>query len=255
MLLAFKKIGETPLEVLERVRREQPELAAEKLSYAGRLDPMAEGQMLVLVGEENKPENREKFLRLDKEYVANFLIGVKTDTGDCLGLVQKTGLSQNSTNQKISNESIGQQVENLKKIKTQIYPWFSGKTVDGIKLFDHFKAGNMDIERPSQTVEIKEVELLQIREENLDELKKYIFDAVGKVSPSGDFRQKEIVQKWTEFFATAQTQQTQHVTTFQTFQIRVLVSSGTFIRAFTEHFEFPTMLLKLNRTKIAGVTE
>lgn len=258
MILINKKLGETPLEALERVRREQSELATEKLSYAGRLDPMAEGKMIVLVGDENKPENRAKFLGLDKEYVATFLIGVKTDSGDCLGLVQKNSLAQKNAaarkgdEQKIFDEEIARQVEGLRQITTQTYPWFSGKAVDGVKLFEHFKAGNLDIERPAQTVEIKDVELLWVREKNIDEIKKYMFDAIGMVSASGNFRQEEIVQAWAEFFMALQVQQ---VTTLQTFQIRVLVSSGTFIRAFTEHFGFPALLLKLKRTKIAGVTE
>ncbi len=255
MILVNKQLGETPLEALERVRREQPELVTEKLSYAGRLDPMAEGKMIVLVGDENKPENREKFLGLDKEYVATFVIGMTTDTGDCLGLVQKNAVVRKDGEEKISfkeDTEIARQVETLKQITTQTYPWFSGKAVDGIKLFEHFKAGNLDIERPSINVQIKEVELLRVQKENIDEIKKYIFDAIGKVSASGDFRQEEIVQKWTEFFTALQPQQ---VTTLQTFQIRVLVSSGAFIRAFTEHFEFPSLLLKLKRTKIAGVTE
>jgi tRNA U55 pseudouridine synthase TruB len=46
MVQINKNVGETPLELLERLRRERPELAQETLSYAGRLDPMAEGVML-----------------------------------------------------------------------------------------------------------------------------------------------------------------------------------------------------------------
>jgi tRNA U55 pseudouridine synthase TruB len=70
MILIDKKVGETPLELINRIRIEMPELKDERLSYAGRLDPMAEGQMLILVGDEN--DNREKYLGLDKEYEAEF---------------------------------------------------------------------------------------------------------------------------------------------------------------------------------------
>ena len=49
MISFQKQVGETPLEMLDRLRIEQPSLRDEKLSYAGRLDPMAEGEMLFLL--------------------------------------------------------------------------------------------------------------------------------------------------------------------------------------------------------------
>lgn len=237
MIFAYKRVGETPLELLERIRREKPELKDETLSYAGRLDPMAEGVMLILIGKEEN-RNRQKFLNLDKEYIATFLVGVKTDTGDCLGLVEKTSKILVG---EISKPSIEKRLENLKKIKEQKYPWFSGRTVMGIKLFDHFKAGNTEIERPTRKVEIKEIELLNFSAQNIKEIEKYIFDSVAKVS--GDFRQEKILAKWSGFFE-------QHKNDVYTFQIRILVSSGTFIRVLAENFDFPVTLLKLNRTKI-----
>lgn len=239
MIQINKNVGETPLELLERLRRERPELAQETLSYAGRLDPMAEGVMFVLVGEEeNKKENREKFLSKDKEYSATFLVGVKTDTGDCLGLIlNDAGLVGEVTEHKIKN-----QVEKLKSITSQTYPWFSGKTVDGTKLFDHFKSGNTDIERPEQDIQIKEVEVRDFWPQKTEDVKNYIFDSIAKVR--GDFRQEEIVAGWRKFFTEYKNDK------IPTFEIRIVVSSGTFIRALTENFDFPTTLLKLKRTNI-----
>ena len=54
MILVNKQIGETPLEALEKVRREHGFDANLPMTYAGRLDPMAEGLLIVLVGEECK---------------------------------------------------------------------------------------------------------------------------------------------------------------------------------------------------------
>ncbi len=81
----YKKLGETPLECLNRLRLEKPDYKEAVLSYAGRLDPMAEGVLLVLVGEENK--NREKYLSLSKTYIVEILWGIETDTYDLLGRV------------------------------------------------------------------------------------------------------------------------------------------------------------------------
>ncbi|HMP67219.1 MAG TPA: hypothetical protein PKA60_00515 [Candidatus Paceibacterota bacterium] len=238
MIFINKKIGETPLQLIDRIRVEQPQFKNEKMSYAGRLDPMAEGQMLILVGDEN--QNRDKYMGFDKEYVATFLIGVSTDTGDILGITNSTELLDT----KIDEQILKQEIIKLTGIKTQKYPWFSGKTVFGIKLFDHFRRGNTDIERPTQIVDIKKVELIEIKSNSTAEIKDYIYKSIGSVS--GDFRQEEILAKWESFFQIAE----KNPTPINSFSIKITVSSGTFIRALTENFSFPTVLLKLNRTKI-----
>lgn len=229
----IKKVGETPLEMLDRVRKEFPKLKEEKLSYAGRLDPMAEGEMLVLVGEENK-KAREHF-KYDKEYIATFIIGTQTDTGDALGKIINKDLNPQN------KEVIQKQIKNLKDIKSQTYPWFSGQTVDGIKLFDHFKSSNTNIERPSQKIEIKEVEFISLKEEPTTDILDYINKTIKKVR--GDFRQGEILSDWQNFSQIAPEK-------IQVFEIKITVSSGTYIRGLTENFSFPVTLLKLIRTKI-----
>ena len=60
LIIAYKNMGETPLECLERMRKEHRISDDIPMTYAGRLDPMAEGLMVVLVGEECK--NKEKYL-------------------------------------------------------------------------------------------------------------------------------------------------------------------------------------------------
>lgn len=233
MIVANKKIGETPLQLIKRLREEKKELKKEKLSYAGRLDPMAEGEMVVLVGEENN--EREKFLNADKEYIATFLVGISTDSGDILGLIESLEHRVESV------ENIKDKLNNIKELKEQTYPWFSGKTVKGKKLFEYFKEGNLDIERPKLSVEIKEVEFIKSELILKQDLENYIFDSINKVK--GDFRQEEILNKWRDFFEIAPQN-------LQIFEVKFLVSSGTFIRALTEEFDFPNCLLKLKRTKV-----
>jgi len=234
MLLVDKKVGETPLELLDRVRLEKPELENETLSYAGRLDPIAKGQMLILVGEkENK--DRIEYLEHDKEYVATFLAGISTDTGDILGIINKEQHTQ------IEEDILEKQVASLKKLNIQTYPWFSGKTVNGKKLFDHFKAGNIEITRPTRKITIKKAKLTSISYISAKELKKNIFESISKVH--GDFRQKSILKCWDNFFE-------KNTSKLQVFKIEFLVSSGTFIRGLCEEFYSPVTLLELNRTKI-----
>lgn len=239
MLFTEKRVGETPLELLDRLRIENPELKDEKLSYAGRLDPMAEGQMLILVGEENK--EYKKYLKYDKEYIATFLIGIKTDTGDALGLIEETESEEQS------DDFLQEQVDSFVNIRQQTYPWFSSQTVDGKKLFDHYKEGNINnIVRPVREVSIKKSEFIKSEAVSLEGIKKYIFESIGKVK--GDFRQKEILDKWTKYFSEKYSKN--NTDNFRIFEVKLHVSSGTYIRALTEEFGFPVVLLKLKRTKI-----
>ena len=97
----YKPAGFTPLEALEKLRTQKPELVGakavgdgspgasralrEKMTYAGRLDPLAEGVMLVVTGEDIA--RKDEFLNLAKTYEVEVLFGLATDTGDVLGLV------------------------------------------------------------------------------------------------------------------------------------------------------------------------
>jgi tRNA U55 pseudouridine synthase TruB len=163
-------------------------------------------------------------------------VGVSTDSGDILGKILNTQLDN-----KIEITNLESQILNLKNIKEQKYPWFSGKTVNGKKLFEYFKEGKTYIERPSLDVEIKEINFIELTQINKEEIKKYILESIGKVK--GDFRQEEILDDWHKFFQSAPEE-------LQTFKIKLTVSSGTFIRAHCEEFDFPCCLLKLKRTRV-----
>lgn len=239
MEIIHKKVGETPLQALLRVRKR---IKNKKLSYIGRLDPMAEGKMIVLVGDiENK--ERSKYLRLEKEYIATFVVGVSTDSGDVLGI---PNLFQKNISE-INDIKIKSAIEELKKIKMQKYPWLSGKTIKGIKMFDLFKSGKyLELKRPSQKVNIKKISEIKFDSISSSVLKKNIQKKISLVS--GDFRQKEIIKNWIKFFELAK------ISNFKKVSFRVHVSSGTFIREFSDLLSKKTgyqfVLFNLKRTKI-----
>ena len=83
----FKPIGISPLDAIKTLKEKYPELKDEKMTYAGRLDPLAEGVLLILAG--NAVHEKEKYLKLDKEYEGEILFGFTTDTYDILGLPKK----------------------------------------------------------------------------------------------------------------------------------------------------------------------
>jgi len=85
----YKQRGETPLERIERFVKKNPNLKNEKMTYLGRLDPLAEGVLLVGSGEDTTQSKREEFFGLDKEYDFVSIFGFATDTYDILGKVVK----------------------------------------------------------------------------------------------------------------------------------------------------------------------
>ena len=208
MLFINKQIGETPLQALDRLRKEKPEFAKETLSYIGRLDPMAEGLLLILVGEENK--EREKYLNLDKKYEFEILFGFETDTYDLLGLAKETVsqgavalsplLSTHSSPTRRGSRSLQETTpHHLAKgflgKHSQPYPPFSSKPVNGKPLWQWAREGRLDeIEIPTHEIEIFSLDYLGEREISKEDLIKTIEDNVSKVT--GDFRQKEIIDSW-----------------------------------------------------------
>lgn len=266
MKLIYKNIGETPLKVLEKLRQSEPALKEETLSYIGRLDPMAEGEMIVLVSKEEN-QKRDEYLNFDKEYVAEFLMGFSTDTGDLLGVVQKSSIAN------FSSEKIATLPEKLSQITEQKFPWFSSKHVFGRALFDWFKAGQQEeIERPSKQIKIYSAELIEETENVLfrkittGELQNYLTQNINKVK--GDFRQSEILEKWQGILKSVSTEKTAAfespvadfrtaefpVSEFPIFTLKLKVSTGTYIRGLTEEIEKeigqPVVLFSLKRSKI-----
>ncbi len=231
----YKNLGETPLEALTRLRLERPELQNEKLSYAGRLDPMAEGVILVLIGEANK--SREKYLNLSKEYEFEVLFGFATDTYDLLGLVVEAKSSEifhlrgshsvireGRKREKFQRTELLSILQNFLGKQDQEYPPYSSKTVLGKPLFAWAKEGKIkDIEIPKREIEIFDIELLSMSEILGAELLKSIIEKISKVK--GDFRQEEIISLWkTTLSKRADIK-------FPIAKIRMHASSGTYARS------------------------
>lgn len=214
----YKEKGETPLERLDRLRTEHPKYMKVKLSYAGRLDPMAEGVMIVLVGDENKV--REKYLKYSKEYTFEILFGFKTDSFDLLGLPQgkykDVYISERVLN-KIFKEFEGEII--------QKYPIYSSKTVKGKPLYQWAKEGKK-VEIPEHKVNIFNIKLIKIKEISKSDLRKYIIENVLKVK--GDFRQKEILDEWDRLLSKTKEDM------FKIAEVNVFCGSGTYIRSLAD---------------------
>lgn len=232
-------MGETPLQALGRVRKEKGISHDIPMTYAGRLDPLVEGLMVVLVGEACK--TKDEYTKLAKTYEFEILSGVSTDTYDLLGLVTKTDFQK-----KIEIDQIKKYLEENKKTIIQKYPPYSSKTFEGKQLHTHAREGNTPT--IEHEVSLFEYEFLGERSIAKEELLQTILERIDLVQ--GDFRQQEIKEKWQEVFYPIG--KTYAVVT----KWRVDVSGGFYIRQLVhdigEHFGVPTVTFHIKRTKIGN---
>ncbi len=229
MYLTYKNIGETPLECLERTRLEYGKPEAIPMTYAGRLDPMAEGLLIILAGDDCK--EKQKYLNMDKEYEVEVLFGVSTDTGDVLGKIEKI------------EKKIFDPIDFTKyKGKfIQEYPRYSSKIIAMKEILEKE-------EMPTKEVEIYDIEQIGSRALSGQTIANTILSNIKKVK--GDFRQDEIMPLWEEF------SKKYPIVKFIIIKLKVSCSSGTYMRTLAERIgkdmDIPALAFSIKRTRING---
>jgi len=236
----YKNLGETPLETLDRLRIERLEYKDSTLTYAGRLDPMAEGILLVLSDEDN--HRRDEFLGLEKEYEFDVLWGVETDTYDVLGKIVSSKIPA-----VFSKDGFRKMLEKFEGIYDQPYPPYSSQPVQGKPLFQWAREGRLgEIEIPKKEIDIKKLEHVRDTRIITVDLCEKILHNISLVK--GDFRQEEIATLWREFFV-------KHPSTLFTYStFRATVTSGAYMRGLAHTFgrelNCGGIALKIVRTRV-----
>ena len=241
----MKQEGETPLEALERFRQKHKSYQGVKMTYAGRLDPMASGILVVLAGEETK--NKEKYLRLNKEYEFEVLFGFATDTYDILGKVTRSNILTNVRTiegKKNLEKRIKKEMKYFRGKFIQAYPAYSSKTVNGKHLFQYAREGE-EVASPVREVEVKKIELLKIRTMGSKHLLANIAKRIKKIR--GDFRQKEILEIWRKKLAHDDGK-------YFLASFRIKCGSGTYVRSIShnlgQQMGIPALAYSIRRTKV-----
>lgn len=251
VLNLYKRRGETPLECLQRFRSKRPKYLGIKMTYAGRLDPMAEGVLLVLVGDKIKDKN--KILSLDKSYECEVLFGFSTDSFDILGKViddaKEDTLKQISKNKILKNS-----FKRFTGKFNQEYPIFSSKTFKGKSLFEYAR-GKAQVE-VDFVIPKKEIKIYKINKESFsfiskESLFKKIKERISFVK--GDFRQEEIAKIWCKKLKNNRNRK------FPILKITVFCSSGTYIRSLADKlgkdlFIAPSLAFSIKRLSVGNYT-
>ncbi|MBR4893007.1 MAG: tRNA pseudouridine(55) synthase TruB [Clostridia bacterium] len=128
-------------------------LKIKRVGHTGTLDPMATGVLPVCIGKATKIAD---YISLgDKEYIAQFKLGIKTDTLDITGTVLKKKEFD------VSIEDIKFVVNSFLGKIMQVPPMYSAKKIKGKKLYELAREG-IEIKRDPVLVEIKKIEILEI---------------------------------------------------------------------------------------------
>lgn len=248
VLVVNKKVGQTPLEALEETRIEQGIDVHVPMTYAGRLDPMAEGLLLILIGDECK--QKEKYLGLDKVYEIEVLFGVSTDTGDILGMITASKQTTPEVVSQISKIDVSKYVGKFE----QTYPHFSSKKVAGKQLHTHAREETLpaEDEMPKKSVEIYSIVHMGVREETLQ---KIVDDTISRISlVTGDFRQKNIIDEWKKMLTVGLL-----TNKIAILKLRVACSSGTYMRTLAEKIGsdlgIPSLAYSIKRKKIGSYAQ
>lgn len=226
-----KAVGETPLQALERFRALHGELDQIPMAYAGRLDPMASGKLLILIGEECKQQ--ERYHALDKEYEFEVLFGIGSDTGDVLGRLSFGDAPQ------INEADLCKIARTLSRATLSLpYPKFSARTVQGKPLHTWTLEGRLDeIEIPTATTHIHKLTLESIRTVQSETIYNEVAEKIETIPEvtderkrlGADFRRADVRADWQEFAIEFLCKE------FTIAKFRCIASSGTYMRSLAEH--------------------
>ena len=150
MFLVDKPEGLTSSRVVERIRKK----FNVKAGHTGTLDPLATGLLVVLTGKFTK--NASSFLKLDKAYEVEVILGIETDTFDCEGTVLRRQDAQ------VTREQLEKVMKEFSGEIWQTPPSYSAKKIAGRKAYQLARKG-ISVDIPPNKVSIYSLELREFQ--------------------------------------------------------------------------------------------
>lgn len=259
----YKNKGETPLECINNIKKNNEKLRFLPMTYAGRLDPLAEGVLLILVGDECL--KKDEYLKLPKVYEVDVLFGFSTDTYDVMGKIIKDNTTAELLFKRSLDERDGDQsqtilnsnsvyIHKLQNILSnfvgnieQSYPPYSSRPVNGKPLFAWAREGKLsEIEIPKHKVVVGSIDILEERKVKGKELIEKIKEDISLVK--GDFRQKEILSLWNKKLSLREED------VFPIIKLRISCGSGVYVRVIAndigKELGITSLALNIKRVKV-----
>lgn len=152
VLIVDKPKEFTSFDVVAVVRRLSGQ---RKIGHTGTLDPNATGVLPLLLG--NATKAQDIVPNHDKSYIAEFRLGITTDTLDIWGEIKTECESR------VTREQIEEIIPDFTGKIEQIPPMYSAISVGGKRLYDLARQG-IEVERKARKVTVYELKLLAFDE-------------------------------------------------------------------------------------------
>ncbi len=236
ILNVYKPLGWTPLACIEALKELQPDYRDTPITYAGRLDPMAQGVLLLLTGEDR--HNKPDFLELSKTYEATIVFGLASDTHDALGMISLVDPPP--------REAVESALSALLGTHILPFPAYSSFKVSGKPLHWWAREGRLhEIKRPVKEMTVLATNTQTISMGTLKDIRETATEQIALVK--GNFRQPSILDTWN-------TLNLSETSELSVATLLLEVTSGTYIRSLAhwlgKQAQSDALLLSLKRTDI-----
>lgn len=150
ILNIYKEQGYTSFDVVAKLRGI---LKQKKIGHTGTLDPLAEGVLLVCLGQATKLS--DMITAGTKEYEAELKLGITSDTEDIQGKILKEKAVT------VTAKQVTEAMQSFVGTYSQVPPMYSAIKKDGKKLYEYARAGIL-IEREARDVTVYTLDILDI---------------------------------------------------------------------------------------------
>lgn len=149
ILLLNKSQGFTSHDAVAKLRGI---LRFRRIGHAGTLDPMAQGLLVILLGSACRAS--EMASGEDKEYLAEFRLGITTDTQDTAGTILEEKPVQ------VDRKQLEAAIQAFSGGYQQLPPMYSAIQKNGVRLYDLARQGK-EVERATRFISLPLLELLE----------------------------------------------------------------------------------------------
>lgn len=217
----------------EFARRYKLDFNVDSVCYAGRLDPMACGKMILLTDKDTKNVNNH--LKHDKLYNFYLIIGIDTKSHDCLSEIERINDCTSAIIEK--DEIIFKLKKFIKCYTIQKYPITSNYTIkhDNIKkpLWWFYTNGYKNINLPQKNVTIIDYKINNIENVQLNDIIPNFIDRIKLIDNEKtqiELKTHDIIDQWEK--------KKERVNSIRliTINMELTVSSGFYIRQFCNDF-------------------
>lgn len=127
-----------------------------KIGHSGTLDPLATGVLVVCLGRYTKLVN--EITSLDKEYIVEVQLGIKTDTLDITGHIVE------EADYNINKDELVTVLNSFLGKYSQTVPIYSAVSIKGKRLYEYAREGK-EVKLPTREVEIFNIDLIDFNED------------------------------------------------------------------------------------------